>query len=107
MDSTLPTVGLYKRASATAELLQKLLPEALQSPKIAIVCGSGLGGLAETIHSSPKLELPYEQVPGFPVSTVVGHAGKLVFGLIGESKTPVLLLVGRAHISTRVIVCLS
>jgi hypothetical protein len=64
-----PTVNLFKRASATADLLRRLLPEALQHPTIAIVCGSGLGGLAETIHESPKLELPYEQVPGFPINT--------------------------------------
>lgn len=97
MDQSLPALNLYKRASATASLLGRLLPEELQTPLVAIVCGSGLGGLAETIHLSPKVELPYEQVPGFPVSTVLGHAGKLVFGLIGESKVPVVLMVGRAQ----------
>jgi purine-nucleoside phosphorylase len=64
-----PMTNLYKRSTATADLLRSILPEELKHPKIAIVCGSGLGGLAETIDSSPKVELPYEQVPGFPVST--------------------------------------
>ena len=72
-DIQAPSLNLFKRAGATADLLRRLLPEALQQPTIAIVCGSGLGGLVETIHESPKLELPYEQVPGFPVNT-----GKLV-----------------------------
>ena len=65
----LPVQKLYKRASATADLLHRLLPEALQKPTVAVVCGSGLGGLADAIHEMPKVELPYEQVPGFPVST--------------------------------------
>jgi purine-nucleoside phosphorylase len=72
-NQSLPSLNLYKRSSATADLLRRLLPEALQHPTIAVVCGSGLGGLTDTIHESPKLELPYQEVPGFPVST-----GKLV-----------------------------
>src|ERR1700753_1552886 len=104
---------LYGRATLTVETIQKGLPDQLRHPKIAIVCGSGLGGLAETIEPEPKSEIAYSDVPGFPVSTgkeskkisyekictlrpvtvVQGHAGKLVFGLMGKSRTPVVLLV--------------
>jgi purine-nucleoside phosphorylase len=87
----------YARATETAKYVRSQLPEALQYPKVAIVCGSGLGGLAETIESEPKVELAYGTIPNFPKSTVVGHAGKFVFGHIGPQKTPVALLVGRAH----------
>jgi len=87
----------YARATETAKYVRSQLPEALQYPKVAIVCGSGLGGLAETIESEPKVELAYGTIPNFPKSTVVGHAGKFVFGQIGPQKTPVALLVGRAH----------
>jgi purine-nucleoside phosphorylase len=87
----------YARATETAKYVRSQLPEALQYPKVAIVCGSGLGGLAETIESEPKVELAYGTIPNFPQSTVVGHAGKFVFGQIGPQKTPVALLVGRAH----------
>ncbi|KAI4944649.1 hypothetical protein J4E91_008654 [Alternaria rosae] len=87
----------YARAMETAMYVRQQLPEALQYPKVAIVCGSGLGGLADTIEPEPKVELAYGTIPNFPKSTVVGHAGKFVFGQIGPQKTPVALLVGRAH----------
>ncbi|KAF2866610.1 nucleoside phosphorylase domain-containing protein [Massariosphaeria phaeospora] len=87
----------YQRATETVAYLRSELPDALKNPKVAIVCGSGLGGLAETIDPEPKVELAYAQIPNFPQSTVQGHAGKFVFGVIGPQKTPVALLVGRAH----------
>ncbi|KAF2666082.1 hypothetical protein BT63DRAFT_376695 [Microthyrium microscopicum] len=88
---------LYERAAFAVDAIKKAIPHPLNTPKIAIVCGSGLGGLAQTIEPEPKAEIPYASVPGFPVSTVQGHDGKLVFGLLGKSLTPVVLLVGRAH----------
>ncbi|KAF2457124.1 nucleoside phosphorylase domain-containing protein [Lineolata rhizophorae] len=97
MDDDLTSPSTYKRASETAENILKDLPEQLRAPKVGIVCGSGLGGLAEAIEDEPKVEVPYKGIPNFPQSTVQGHAGKLVFGLIGPAKTPVVLLVGRAH----------
>ncbi|KAF2790274.1 hypothetical protein K505DRAFT_327687 [Melanomma pulvis-pyrius CBS 109.77] len=87
----------FQRATETALHIRSKLPDILQSPKVAIVCGSGLGGLADTIEQEPKVELAYGTIPNFPQSTVQGHAGKFVFGLIGPHKTPVALLVGRAH----------
>ncbi|GME53134.1 purine nucleoside phosphorylase [Neofusicoccum parvum] len=87
----------YQRAAETAKHLQNSVPAELRSPQVAIVCGSGLGGLADTIHKEPVYETPYASIPNFPQSTVAGHAGKLVFGLIGPAKLPVVLLVGRAH----------
>jgi len=44
-----------------------------------------------------QFELSYEDIPHFPHSTVVGHAGKFVFGFLGERKTPVVVMVGRVH----------
>jgi purine-nucleoside phosphorylase len=61
--------SLYDRAAFTVDTLRKGLPVGLQNPKVAIVCGSGLGGLADTVDVSPKAEIPYDKVPGFPVST--------------------------------------
>lgn len=96
-DALSVSTSAYVRATETAEYVRSQLPEVLQKPKIAIVCGSGLGGLAETIESGPKVELAYATIPNFPQSTVQGHAGKFVFGQIGPQKTPVALLVGRAQ----------
>ena len=62
-------------------------------PKIAIVLGSGLGDYAETIRV--VYELPYNEIEGFPVSTVPGHAGKFIFGYIDE--IPVVCMKGRVH----------
>ncbi|RUS17885.1 nucleoside phosphorylase domain-containing protein [Endogone sp. FLAS-F59071] len=67
------------------------------SVKVGIICGSGLGGLVDTIDRLTIKEFAYGKIPGFPESTVVGHAGKLVFGLLGEHKTPTVCMVGRFH----------
>ena len=62
-------------------------------PKIALILGSGLGALANEIDVVAKI--PYSSLPGFPVSTVVGHAGQFVLGYIG--KAPVIIMQGRVH----------
>jgi hypothetical protein len=59
----------YQRATETAIYVRSMLPEVLQKPKVAIVCGSGLGGLADTIENDPKVEIPYGNIPNFPQST--------------------------------------
>jgi len=62
-------------------------------PRVGIILGSGLGGIAEAIENAVRL--PYADVPGFPAATVVGHAGELVAGTL--SGTPVVALAGRFH----------
>lgn len=63
------------------------------TPKIGLILGSGLGVLAEEIENPVKI--PYEDIPEFPVSTVEGHAGQLVFGTING--TEVVAMQGRFH----------
>lgn len=63
------------------------------SPKTAIILGSGLGELASEITDA--VEIPYEEIPNFPVSTVEGHSGKLIFGKLG--KKDVMAMKGRFH----------
>ena len=62
-------------------------------PKTGIILGTGLGNLATQI--TDKQEIPYETIPNFPVSTVEGHSGKLIFGKLG--KVDVLAMQGRFH----------
>jgi purine-nucleoside phosphorylase len=69
MEDALAAPNVYVRATETAQHVRSHLPESLQNPKVAIVCGSGLGGLADTIESEPKVELAYESIPNFPKST--------------------------------------
>lgn len=63
------------------------------SPKTAIILGTGLGQLASEITS--ELEFAYKDIPNFPVSTVEGHAGKLIFGKLGGKD--ILAMDGRFH----------
>ena len=62
-------------------------------PKVAIVLGTGLGGLAEEIRSQERI--PYDEIPGFAESTVATHAGVMVFGEISDK--PVVVMEGRFH----------
>lgn len=62
-------------------------------PRVALILGSGLGGLAEEIEI--KTAIPYQDIEGFPTSTVIGHEGRFVFGYMGE--TPVVIMQGRVH----------
>ncbi|KAK6464668.1 purine nucleoside phosphorylase [Scheffersomyces coipomensis] len=68
---------------------------ALAQPRVLIICGSGLGGIADILESTASIS--YTDIPGFKTSTVPGHAGKLLFGLIGKNKVPVMCMVGRLH----------
>lgn len=64
-----------------------------EKPVAAVVLGSGLGGLADSLAGARRLG--YERIPGFPHPEVAGHAGELVFGLLGGQ--PVLCQAGRFH----------
>ena len=63
-------------------------------PRVGVVLGSGLGGFADAVEDA--VEVPYGEIPGWPVSTAVGHAGTLVLGAFGG--VPVAVMRGRAHL---------
>ncbi|XP_067642977.1 purine nucleoside phosphorylase-like isoform X2 [Eurosta solidaginis] len=62
-------------------------------PKIGIICGSGLNSLADNITDAEAFE--YESIPNFPVSTVEGHVGRMIFGYFEDM--PVVAMQGRFH----------
>ena len=62
-------------------------------PEVGIILGTGLGGLVEKIDI--EAALPYAEIPNFPVSTVEGHSGRLIFGRLGGKK--VVAMQGRFH----------
>ena len=64
------------------------------APAVGVVLGSGLGGFADTVEDA--VEIPYGELPGWPVSTAVGHAGTLVLGT--AAGVPVAVMKGRAHL---------
>ena len=63
------------------------------TPKVGLILGSGLGGYAKNMEV--ELEIPYRDIPGFPVSTVQGHEGKFLLGYIGS--VPAVAMKGRVH----------
>jgi purine-nucleoside phosphorylase len=65
-----------------------------RKPRIAVVLGSGLGAFADELTDA--VSIPYSAIPGWPVSTAAGHAGKLVFGKLGQ--LDIAVLAGRAHL---------
>lgn len=79
-----------KEVDTAAAYLREHLPFA---PELALVLGSGLGGLAERIENA--VTIPYREVPGFPLSTAPGHAGQFVAGMLSGKR--VLCMQGRFH----------
>lgn len=79
-----------KELKETVKFLQK---QYKKTPQVGIVLGSGLGNFMS--HIKVEKEVPYSEIPHFPVSTVEGHSGKLIFGKLGE-KT-VVAMGGRFH----------
>lgn len=65
-----------------------------RGPRVAIVLGSGLGGLADAVEGARRV--PYRDIPGFPTSAVAGHAGELILGRIDG--VPVISQSGRFHL---------
>ena len=81
---------MYEKIQETASWLREKMTT---SPKTAIILGTGLGQLASEITDS--YEFPYSEIPNFPVSTVEGHAGKLIFGKLGGKD--IVAMKGRFH----------
>jgi len=78
------------KALATSEFLRR---HTGLTPRIGIILGTGLGGLVKEIEI--ERTIPYTDIPNFPVSTVEGHHGQLIFGTING--VPVLAMQGRFH----------
>ncbi|MEP7325032.1 MAG: purine-nucleoside phosphorylase [Gemmatimonadota bacterium] len=76
-----------------AEALAAVRTRSSLHPEVGIILGTGLGGLATRI--SVEAEIPYQTIPHFPVSTVEGHAGRLLLGTLGGH--PVVAMQGRFH----------
>ena len=81
----------YEHAGQAANFV---LSKTKLRPRIALVLGSGLGAFADEFAGATKI--PYAQIPHFPRSTAIGHAGKLVVGKVGA--IPVAGMQGRVHL---------
>ncbi|XP_058397048.1 purine nucleoside phosphorylase-like [Diceros bicornis minor] len=72
---------------------QWLLSHTEHRPQVAVICGSGLGGLADRVTQAQSFD--YSEIPNFPRSTVPGHAGRLVFGFLNGRAC--VMMQGRFH----------
>src|ERR1035438_1613325 len=81
----------YEQVTEAAEFLRGRLGSL--SPRAGIVLGSGLGAVADAVAA--PIIVPYAEIPHFPQSTVVGHSGRIVAGLLGG--VPVVVMQGRVH----------
>src|SRR6202142_3530784 len=85
------TPDLFARAESAAAFV---LSQTALRPQIGLVLGSGLGAFAEDLTGAVRI--PYADIPAFPRSTAVGHAGQLVVGRAGD--VPVAVMQGRVHL---------
>ena len=81
---------MYAKIQETVQWLKSQMPN---KPETAIILGTGLGRLSEKIEKT--LCIPYSTIPNFPISTVEGHAGQLIFGRLGGKD--IMAMEGRFH----------
>ncbi len=81
---------MLEKINQTADFLRSKVTD---MPKIAIILGTGLGPIVD--HMEDKQYIPYGEIPNFPVSTVEGHSGNLIFGRLGDKR--VIAMQGRFH----------
>src|SRR5437762_3275134 len=84
-------VDTFTQAESAAAFL---LSRTSLRPKVAVVVGSGLGAFADQLSHATRT--PYSEIPCFPQSTAIGHAGNLIIGNSGE--TPLAAMQGRVHL---------
>lgn len=91
---TITAQNTYEFAQQSADWIkERIAKHGGQMPKLGLILGSGLGGLADAADDA--LVMAYDQIPHFPVSTIAGHAGELVCGTL-EGRS-VLMMKGRFH----------
>ena len=85
------TNDTYNAAESAAQFI---LGQTSLRPRIGLVLGSGLGGFADSLAHAARI--PYSEIPAFPRSTAIGHAGQMVIGKAGT--VPVAVMQGRVHL---------
>jgi purine-nucleoside phosphorylase len=81
---------MFEKINETVEFLRS---KGINNPDAGIILGTGLGGLTAKISNT--IEIDYKDIPHFPVSTVEGHEGKMIFGDFGKKK--IVAMKGRFH----------
>jgi purine-nucleoside phosphorylase len=87
-------IGSGVHSKVVRDTVSYLERRLVHRPKVGVILGSGLGAFAGTLEN--RLEIPYCDIPHWPVSTAIGHAGKLVFGDLAG--VPTVVMSGRNHL---------
>ncbi|MDO5563218.1 MAG: purine-nucleoside phosphorylase, partial [Synergistaceae bacterium] len=82
-------------ADKVSEACEYIKSRITREPAVALVLGSGLGSLADKL-TAPEI-IPYSDIPYWPRTTAIGHAGRLVAGRFDNSNTDVVIMQGRVH----------
>ncbi len=90
MEASRDTLDAFSRAQAAVEYIRSRSPV---KPGVGVILGSGLGSFAA--HVEDATTIPYADIPHFPQSTVIGHAGQLILGAVAG--TPIAVMQGRVH----------
>src|SRR5688572_4356262 len=85
-------MSLKEELESAAAEVRAMLPKGA-APAVGMILGSGLGSFADKLED--KVAIPYDKIPGIPPSTIVGHAGNLVYGRHGALE--ILAMQGRVH----------
>jgi purine-nucleoside phosphorylase len=86
--------GVHSREVREHDTVSYLERRVVHRPRVGVILGSGLGAFADTLEN--RLEIPYCDIPNWPVSTVAGHSGKLVFGELSGVRA--VVMSGRNHL---------
>jgi purine-nucleoside phosphorylase len=93
-DSQETKISMPDQFTSAESAAQLILSRTQLRPKIALVLGSGLGAFADSLTDATRV--PYAEIPSFPQSTAIGHAGRMVIGNAGS--VPVAAMQGRVHL---------
>ena len=87
-------MSVVDRLDETVAVIEQRRGAGATKPAVGLILGSGLGAFADTLTDLVKL--PYSELPHLPTSHVIGHAGNLCFGRVGD--VPVVCMQGRIHL---------
>jgi purine-nucleoside phosphorylase len=85
---------MFEQFTLAESAAESILAQTTLRPRVGLVLGSGLGGFADSLTDATRV--PYAEIPSFPQSTAIGHAGRIVIGMSGN--VTVAAMQGRVHL---------
>lgn len=107
---SIESTSILDKVQKASDEINALLPAAFRAPSKAVICGSGLAGLARLVQSRPHFSIDFREVTCLPETTgiaissqmlsrltklVQGHQGRMIFGTMHQSSNSVVVVIGR------------